>query len=141
MQQQLFGDVPENERAQLLRDNCDRLEPVTYMKPFGTNDLDQFKDELSGVAIDISKIEEDKKSATESYNAELKPLKKEYKRLLTDIRLRSTEVKEECFVMTDPESKMVGYYNAKGHLIQSRPARANELQSTIFSVTRTGTNG
>jgi hypothetical protein len=141
MKQQLFGDVHESERSQLLRDNCDRLEAVTYMKPFGSNDLDQFKDELSSIAIDISKIEEDKKAAAESYNAELKPLKAEYKRLLTDIRLKSTEVKEDCFVMVDHENKMVGYYNAKGHLVQSRPARAQELQSTIFSVNRTGTNG
>jgi hypothetical protein len=141
MKQQLFGDVHESERSQLLRDNCDRLEAVTYMKPFGSNDLDQFKDELSSIAIEISKIEEDKKAAAESYNAELKPLKAEYKRLLTDIRLKSTEVKEDCFVMVDHENKMVGYYNAKGHLVQSRPARAQELQSTIFSVNRTGTNG
>lgn len=141
MQQQLFGDVPISERAQLLRDNCDRLEAVTYMKPFGSNDLDQFKDQLSEVDIEIDRLSTAKKEATDGFNNQLKPLKMEHKRLLTDIRLKSTEVKEDCFVMTDHENKMVGHYNSKGQLVQSRPARAGELQPSLFTVSRTGTNG
>lgn len=141
MQQQLFGDMPESERAQLLRDNCDRLEAVTYMKAFGNNQLEQFKDQLSEHAIEIDRLTTAKKESADSFNNQLKPIKAEHKRLLTDIRLKSTEVKEDLFVIIDHNRKMVGYYDAKGVLIQSRPARAQELQASIFSVIRTGTDG
>lgn len=141
MQQSLFFDVPESERPQFLRDNCEKLEPITYMKPFGSNELEVFKDQLSEIDIEIDRLSTAKKESSDSFNNQLKPLKTEHKRLLTDIRLKSTEVKEDCFVFIDTNSKMVGHYNAKGLLVQSRPARPQELQASIFSVTRTGTDG
>ena len=49
-------------------------------------------------------------------------------------------VNEECYLFFDEEERMVGYYNAEGVLVQSRPATREELQKTIFADLREGTN-
>ena len=61
--------------------------------------------------------------------------------LLKDIKEKAVYAKEECFKFIEQEEKMVGYYNAQGDLIESRPATSDELQGTIFQIVRkTGTN-
>lgn len=54
--------------------------------------------------------------------------------------MKSEYVNELCFKFIDPQTKEVGYYNADGDLIESRPAFADELQGTIFQLNRTGTD-
>jgi hypothetical protein len=140
MQNHLFKEIPPDERSRYLRDNCDRIEPVTYMKVFDTEELSGFKDELSEVAIEIDSIEQEKKETMEIFKARLDPHKRSYGKLLENIRLKSEEVKEDCFMFIDVTERMVGFYNAKGELVSSRPVRPQEMQKNIFTVDRTGTN-
>jgi hypothetical protein len=61
--------------------------------------------------------------------------------MVSNIKAKAEYVKEICFKFIDQYEKMVGYYNANGDLIESRPATADELQPTLFSVIRkTGTD-
>lgn len=140
MQREMFQEIPENKRASYLKDNCDRLEPVTYMKTFDDIEIVGFKDELSEKSIEIDGLEERKKEENKLINEQLKPLKSERAKLLRNIRTKAEEVREDCFMFIDQDSRMVGFYNAKGQLVSSRPIRPQEMQTTIFSVERTGTN-
>ncbi|GAB3164586.1 hypothetical protein [Telluribacter humicola] len=140
MEKQLFADVPEEERSKYLRDNCDRVEPTTYMKTFESEEISGFKDELSELDIEMENIQEAKKEAMEEFKLQLEPVKARRKELLSNIRLQSVEVKEDTFMFVNEKERMVGFYNAKGVLVKSRQARPGEMQTTIFSVTRTGTD-
>ena len=47
---------------------------------------------------------------------------------------------EECVKILCHDEKMAGYYNKLGELVYSRPIMPQEMQKTIFSITRkTGT--
>ncbi len=61
-------------------------------------------------------------------------------RLLEQIKNKAEFVQEDCFKLVNHDEGMVGYYNSKGELIESRPIRADERQGTIFQMTKTGTN-
>lgn len=135
------------EREAFLRDNSDEVVEMGYMKPFDTDKVSELKERLSEVSIEISEVEAEKKAATTQFNAQLKPMQEEKATILRGIKERAEYVKEECYKFIDNDEKMVGYYNSEGLLIESRPARPSELQSTIHQELRraevdvkTGTN-
>lgn len=125
-------------REQFLRDNCEAVEEIGYMKPFSPEEIQSKKDQLSEVAITINDIEISKKEAVQAFNNELKPLETDKKSLLQHIKNKSEHVKENCYKFIDFDSKMVGYYNSEGLLIEARQIRPDEGQRTINI--KTGTN-
>ena len=126
------------DRLKTLEDNADKMEELSYTKPFTPEQIRVFKDELSTTMIDLNVIEEEFKEVKDSYKAKMKPLKEETKSLLTDIKNKAEFVKEKCFVFYEGDS--AGYYNAEGVLVYQRPLLPGERQKTIFSVLKEGTN-
>lgn len=140
MDAELFKDVPVEKRAQMLRDNADEVVNESYTKTLTPEELTEIKDSLSGIAININDIEEEKKVVVNVFKARLNPLKNEMKEKLKAIKYKAIMVKGELFKMVDRETRMVGFYDVNGDLISSRPAMADELQGTFMQVLRTGTN-
>lgn len=129
-----------HERESFLKDNCDKVEEKGSMKPFTVEQLQEYKENLANVSIEILGIEEEKKKQDAVFKNMLKPLKDSRSQLITNIKSKSEYVKELCFKFVDQDKKMTGFYNLDGDLIESRPATADELQSTIFtSFRKTGT--
>ena len=125
-------------RTQFLKDNCDSVEEKGYMKYFDTTDLQTKKERLAEASIQRNEIEVEKKELMDVYKERLKPYEKEISQILIDLKNKAEYVKEEVFKFVDQESRMVGYYNSFGDLIESRPCNADEL--TIFSSIRKVTN-
>lgn len=121
-----------------LKDNCETVEEVGYMKQFSPDQIVAMKDDLSEVAIQINDIETEKKEAMKEYTDRLKPLNDQKSELLGNIKKKAEYVNEQCYKFVDHEDRMVGYYNAEGVLVSSRPARPDEAQMTIRMLT--GTN-
>jgi len=81
------------------------------------------------------------KQVQAEYKARLKPLKEARSQMVSNIKSKAEYVREICYKFTDQETKQTGYYNADGDLIEERPATADEMQPTIFAMSRkTGTN-
>lgn len=140
MEKQLGQEYPEEERIKFLKDNCDYIEEMGYMKPFTSDMMKEKKENLSEVDIDINDLEEKKKSLVQDIKNSLKPMKESRRTLLKDIKQKAEFVTEQCYKFIDQEERMVGFYNSEGNLIESRPCNAKELQGTIFQIGRTGTN-
>lgn len=129
------------ERESFLKDNCDKVEEKGYMKPYTPEEIQGHKESLANISIEISEISEEKKAQSLHYKALLQPLVEQHSKLVSNIKSKSEYVKEICYKFVDQEQRETGFYNAYGDLIESRPATADELQPTIFSVSRkTGTN-
>ena len=129
------------DREAFLKDNCDKVEEKGYMKPYTPEELQGHKENLANVSIEIAEVEAEKKAQDAYYKGQLKPLNEQRSQMVSNIKSKSEYVKEICYKFVDQESKETGFYNADGDLIESRPATADELQPTIFSMVRkTGTN-
>lgn len=140
MQRELGIDIEQGaKRIEFLDTNCDAVEEKGYMKPFTPEQITEMKDMLASNAIEINDIEEEKKIVMDEFKKRLEPYKEEQKELLVNIKNKAKFVNEKCYKFVDPETRMVGFYNGEGILIESRPAYANELQGTIFQMKRTGT--
>lgn len=135
----LGQDKSEVERINFLADNCDAVEEHGYTRRFSTDELNQKKENLANLSVEINDIEEEKKDAMDTYKDRLKPLNIDKKVLLDEIKKKSEFVNEECYKFIDHEEKIVGYYNKYGELVSSRPIMPQEMQKTIFQL-KTGTN-
>jgi len=137
----LGQDISEQkERVQFLKDNCDAVEDLGYMKRFTPEAITSMKNELASTSIEINDIEIEKKEAMSAYKDQLKPLIEGKKSLLKNIKQKAEFVNEICYKFVDQELKLAGYYNADGDLVSSRPLSPDETQATIFQINRTGTN-
>ncbi len=125
-------------RQQFLADNCDAAVEKGYMKPYTPEELQGHKENLANVSIQIAEIEAEMKQVSAEYKGQLKPLKEQRANMVSNIKAKAEYVTEKCYRFTDQETKMTGFYNADGVLIESRPATADELQPTIFHAIRTG---
>jgi len=129
------------DREAFLKDNCDKVEEKGYMKPYTPEELQGHKENLANVSIEIAEVEAEKKAQDAYFKGQLKPLIEQRAQMVSNIKSKSEYVKEICYKFVDQEEKETGFYNADGDLVESRPATADELQPTIFSMVRkTGTN-
>lgn len=141
MKRELGKDFQQGEeRRQFLADNADAVEKKEYMRHFTPEELLKKKEGLSETCISINDIEEELKEIKKEYAEKLKPLVERKKRVLDELKKKAELVEEDCYKFIDAEAREVGFYNANGDLIESRPAYSEELQTTMFQVIRkTGT--
>ncbi|MDR1897995.1 MAG: hypothetical protein LBR10_14525 [Prevotellaceae bacterium] len=129
------------QRETFLKDNCEKVEEKGYMKPFTPEQLQGHKEKLAELSIKIEETEDEKKASAKHFKAVLDPMYVDRREMVSNIRQKAEYVREVCYRFTDRDTKETGYYNANGDLIECRPATADELQPTIFSmVAKTGTN-
>ena len=141
LERELGKDVALELRAQFLEDNCDAVEDVTYSRAFAPEELALKREQLTDASIKIADIEEEKKEVMDGYKERLKPLQEQKAEAIKALRDKSETVTETCYKFFDEDTKMVGFYNKEGNLVNSRPVFKQELQKTIFATLRkTGTD-
>lgn len=142
LDQMVGANVPLDKRPQFLHDNCDKMEMKKYNKQFSSQELSDKRLQLETVSINISDLKQQKKDYDDAYKIEMKPLEEIHKKIVQELKDRTVQVEENCYAFIDEESKMIGYYNGEGLLINSRPLTVDELQKTVhMEVRKTGTHG
>ena len=138
----LGQDIQDLEaRKNFLNDNADAVVEMDYHKSFESEELAQKEREFAQKHVRIATLEEEIKNFKDKINIELKPLREETTALREDIKSKGRTVREKVYQILDEDEKMVGFYNAEGVLISSRPATKDELQKTMFAeLRRNGTN-
>lgn len=134
---QEYGNIAE--RTAFLRDNCDAVEELGYVKPLASEQIEELKDKLVENNIQLRDVRADKRAQNKLYNEQIKQLEEENDGVTKQLKEKSEFVTENCFKFVDGDE--VGYYNAEGVLVYQRPARPEEKAPTIFKLQRTGTNG
>lgn len=141
LDRELGKDIALEERAQFLEDNCDAVEDVTYSRAFSPEELALKREQLTDSSIKIADIEEEKKAVMDGFKERLKPLNETKDEAIKALREKSQTVTEKCYKFLDEETKMVGFYNKEGNLVNSRPAFQKELEKTIMmELRKNGTN-
>lgn len=137
MQRVLGQEITDLEaRKEFLDSNADAVVEKDYHKPFDSEELAVKKTEFAEKHIRIAELEEKIKKYKDEINVELKPLLEDVKSLRVDLKTKGRMVHEQVYQILDEEDKMVGFYNAEGLLIESRPATRDELQKTIYAELR-----
>ena len=85
----------------------------------------------------IAKLTAELAQVQSEYKGEIKPLKEQAGIVLNNIQQGGELVTKDCYKFVEEDEKMVGYYDAKGHLIDSRPATPEEMGGNLFRQVRT----
>ncbi len=134
-------DYSLEEREQFLRNTCDGMEEISYSRVFTPEELAKQREVLTEASIALADIEKAKKEAMDNFKEQAKPYIEEKTKAIENLKNKAETVFETCFKYIDEETKMVGFYNAEGNLVSSRPAFPNELQKTVFAeIRKTGTD-
>lgn len=137
----LFMEFAEGEaRVNALDANSDAIEEITYTRRFSPDELADMRNRLADNSIEESDIEAKKKEEIDRFKDKLKPIQKAKTTLLSKLKTKTEQVTESCYKMINREERLVGYYNSDGELVSARPLNAQEMQKTIFEVSKTGTN-
>lgn len=135
----LQNETPGN-RLEILKSNAEKAELFTYPKQLNDDELRQAKNEVVNSSIQLAKLKEEKDAFNEVHKQKVKPIKSTLDQNLNITRTRVQEVEETVYLMADQEEGMMGYYNAQGFLIHSRPLLQEEKQFRIVDESKNGTN-
>lgn len=126
MENKIFENLKGVELIETLEANSEGLEERTYFEKLSLQELTELRSKFSDVSIEISRIEDRKKTSLDEFKLELKPFKKDADRLLTEIKTGHHEKFGRVFKMIDREAGMVGYYSESGYLVEQRTATPEE---------------
>lgn len=136
MEKFLFQEYPAQDRAQMLEDNADGVEILSYLKEFDHEELKKIKDELIESLIKISELNEELALIKSEFKEKIEPHSTLIREHQEKIKMRAESVKGRCYKLIDHSAKMVGYYDPTGKLVYERPATSEEAQGTILSINR-----
>ena len=133
---QLFEDADPIQRKQLLLDNADEVVEMSYHKAFDEDQMATRKEELVQSSIKIAELEKQIADYRAEVNEELKPLKKQRDKLISDLKSKGEDVFEKCYKMVNTDDKVAEFYNADGYCIMTRPATREELSPNLFRMSK-----
>jgi hypothetical protein len=141
IEKELGKEYSLEEREQFLNNTCDGTEEVSYSRVFTPEELAEQREQLTEASIKLADIDEKKKESMDFFKQQAKPYAEQRQKAIEALRTKAEIVIEVCYKYFDEETKMVGFYNKQGNLVNSRPAFPNEMQKTVFQVMRKdGTN-
>lgn len=104
MNQVLGQDVERGAaRIELLRNSCDKVEELGYTKAIPSERLEELKNQLVDVSIQIKDVKADAKESARQYKEQLKQLETEQGKITDQLKARSEYVMEQCFKIVDQE--------------------------------------
>jgi len=129
--------TPGKEREDFLKDNCETIESIGFMRRFTPEELIEKKDCLATIAISINDIQMEQKEANKRFKEELKPLEEEKAAILSDLKQKAEFINAPCYKFIDHVEGKVGYYDKDGELVTERAMKPEEHQLTVRFLTGT----
>lgn len=137
----MLSDTPIEQRAQILRDSCDQIEEKHYTRKFEQPEINERREELAEVSIQINNLSQELKEVNADYKGRIKPKEERRGRILDELKAGGEYVKGECYKFIDPEEGKVAWYTPEGYLLEERDIKPEERQRTAFqTLRRTGTD-
>lgn len=141
MEKQLFKNMTQQERLQMLQDNCHDSETGTYTRLLTDEDIAIRKDTLAENYNKVGVLNAELALVKAEYKGKIEPLQREMAIAADEIKSRVTEQSGTLYAFKDEEGGMMGYYDENGDLVNSRRLRPEEKAvKKLFTLSRTGTD-
>lgn len=130
-------DLSPQQRKEHLQTNAvDIDQSKKYQKPLTPDELDVKRELLTDNSIKLSEWDDELSIIKDTYKGKMKPLQKENKQLLWEIKTRQTTVDGALYHLPNFDSGFMETYNEDGELIATRKLRPDEKQQTLYSITK-----
>lgn len=141
MAKQFMPELTDEQRFQLLKDNCERAEEnATFYRNLTQQEIDAKQGQVILNLIDIGNYEDELDKAKAEFKAKIDPLKAADVILIECIKTRKEEIVGTLYHMADQDSGMMEVYDDRGDLIYSRSLKPEEKQLKAFPMKVIGEN-
>lgn len=130
----LFQEMPEDQRADMLQDNCYKSEQMVVSRPYEPEQLAEFKEQLSEDSVQLAALTSELKKVQKEYEVKMKPLKNAIKEHITHLRNKFEETEEVVYLMDNQQEGLMQIFDKKGKFLYSRKLFPNEKQTSILSM-------
>lgn len=137
MKQQLFEGFADEQRIQMLEDNCDAIVTEKFTKRFSGTEKNERRKRNAEIDLELAIISEDEKVMKEQIKQRRQPLMEEKQKLLEEIRANGRFVEGKVYKFIDREAKEVGFYDEDGFLVEQRKMMNSDKQITMHLATGT----
>lgn len=117
----------------LEAENCGVEEHHEFIKSFTEDEMIAKEREHLELSKEIFSLKKDLEVVTTPIKEALKPKVQEEKEIIQQLNAGGIEVTEKVYCFPDYESKIMGLYDQRGHLVGTRPMTKNERQLHINS--------
>lgn len=139
MKQVLFEGYTDEQREQMLEDNCDAIVNEKYTKRFTGTERNERRKRNAEIDLELAIIAEEEKEMKAQIKARKEPLLEEKSKLLEEIKMNGKYVEGRVFKFVDREAKEVGFYDTDGYLVEQRRMTNADKQINLH-IPATGTN-
>lgn len=136
MKDVMLADTPIEQRAQFLRDSCDKIIEKCYTKKFEQHETNAKRAELANVSIQIADLEQQLAEIRADYKGRIKPLVERLGKIRDELKSGGEWVTGECYQFIDADEGKVGLYTPNGYKIEEREIRPEERTRTVFQAIR-----
>lgn len=136
MQDLMFANEPLEERAQLLRDNCDQIVERSYTRTFSQDEINGRRAELAQVSIQVQELDEQLAQVRADIKGRIKPLLERRGRILDELKARGEWVQGESYKFVDHEEGKTAFYSPEGYKIEERAITPEERQRSVMQSAR-----
>jgi hypothetical protein len=140
MNQQLFPELPAQERGAALEGIAHKSETQKVRRFHTVEEKDQMKDFISTESISLMDKKEEFAEIRKDFNKAASDLGKAITGALKDLRRGYTDNEETVFLVPDHDEDLMYIYDSKGQLIQSRKMYPDERQTKLIDMPATGTH-
>lgn len=104
-----------------------------HVRKLTSSDLLQVCEDIVELNREEEKVSIDKSTITSKYNAQLKRIRSDMRRLMNMLDTKEEKVEVECYYDYNYKEKLVSYYSCEsGELVNERSMTNEELQLKLF---------
>lgn len=141
IKEKLFMDEPEENREQLLDDNCIRVQEEEYNMPLTAAEKKQKSKELLDITIKMRRLAAERKQLIHDMRERKNGYEETRDKLIDELQNNGRYVKGKVYIIADREKKMVGKYDKFGNLLEKRKMQKEDMQLSIQEyMGKTGTD-
>lgn len=131
---QEFPELTENEKKTMLEgDNVGVEEMHEFVKAFTAEEQVEAENLHLELSKNLSTVAAKLQAVSEPLKAEMKPLRVELAQLIDKLKKGGEAVTEKVYLFPDYDNKVMGRYDSRGLLIDTRPFNRTERQLHINS--------
>lgn len=129
----MFAEIKDRTaRIEALKANSRSTTKMEVPYFFSETELRDMREEATSIATQIDEKEEEKAEMTKALNEQIKPLKKNGKRLRKEIKAGHVKVEKELYEYDNQVDRKMEYYDADGNLAFERDLAPHEFQTRIL---------
>jgi hypothetical protein len=135
-----YPELVPAERLQMLQANADNIvKGQLYQRPLTEEELAGIREDYVKDAIQLAKLEDEKKALTEAITMQMKPLKVEQAVRLQKMKHRQETLEDDIYEVFDFQQRIAVQYNSKGEWVGTRRMRPEEREPNMFAISHNKT--